>query len=90
MRRTIFSVLVLITCFSLSSCVYNKVTVIRIKGDKVTAPFGSITPIEGQGVSGTVIRQVYWSDQKGATPPALSDISIADKTENTGNADIKK
>ncbi len=79
-------------CISLvvGGCVYSKITVIRIKGDKVTAPFGSITPIEGQGVSGTVVRQVYWSNQEGTIPPPLSDINLKDETGNTGSADIKK
>ena len=65
-------------CSLISGCVYWKNTVMHISGAKVKAPFSSITPIEGEDISGTVQRQVFWTNEKGREIPRLSDVTITD------------
>ncbi len=92
MRRKLILVLVLLYVCLLSGCVYWKTTTLFVKGDDVRAPFGSINPISGKGVKGTVIRQVYWTDEKGRKLPELSDVKVeGDEVDKTvGGLEIKK
>lgn len=90
MKKTTLCVLILGMCIGLSSCVYNRTLVMKLKGDRVKAPLMSVSPIEGDNISGTLILQTFWTDERGMEIPPLSDINIKDEAENTGSADIKK
>jgi len=47
-------------------------------------------PIQGEGVKGVIIRQVFITDEKDRTIPKLSDIVIKDSGDNTGDLEITK
>ena len=88
--RKFWLIVVISICACLTSCVYSKITVIRLNGDKVTAPIMGYVPIQGEGVKGVIIRQVFITDEKDRTIPKLSDIVIKDSGDNTGDLEITK
>lgn len=47
----------------LTGCVFSKLTIIDISGDKIKVPFGSIAPVEGENVKVTIRREVYLSSE---------------------------
>ncbi len=88
MKRLILFLALCVLVSGLSGCVYNRTLVMKIKGDKVKAPLMSVSPIEGDGISGTLILQTFWTTEKGRSIPLLSDINITDEIGNTGSIDI--
>ncbi len=92
MKRKLMLVLLLLCICFLSGCVYWKTTALFVKGDNVKVPIGSINPIAGKGVKGTLVRQVYWTNEKGRSIPKLSDIKIGDDEVDkiSGGLEIKK
>ena len=91
MRKSKILALLLILLL-LQGCVYSKITLLRIKGDKVEAPIGSYTPIQGKGVTGVIVRQVFVTDEKGRKIPKVSDIKIdGDEVDKSvGGMEVKK
>ena len=92
MRKILKAILAIVLCITLSGCVYYKTTALFVKGDNVKVPIGSINPIAGKGVKGTVVRQVYWTNEKGRKIPQLSDIKVGDDEidKTSGGLEIKK
>jgi len=56
---------ILLICFVLSGCGYNKSTFVQMKGDKVRVKVTGICSVEGDNVVGTVNRQVNLTFEKG-------------------------
>ena len=83
-------VLFSVVCICLSGCVYHKILVVNVKGDKVDAPIGSYTPIQGKNVTGTVTYQSFITDEKGREIPKMSDIAIKNEKDNVNSADVAK
>ena len=79
-----------LACVVLTGCIYSKITVVRLNGDKVSAPVMGYIPIQGEKIKGVIVRQVFMTDEKGREIPKLSDIVIRDEGDNTGDLEIKK
>ena len=68
----------LLACLFLSGCVFHKISVIKFSGGDVKVPLGSYVPIQGEDLKGTIIRQVWFTDEKGREIPPIKDIGIKD------------
>ena len=86
-KKTLLLISILGMCLLLNSCVYWKVTVIKIRGGNVKAPIGSYTPIAGEDIKGTIIRQVWLTDEKGREAPNLKGFVLKEKGEGENTED---
>ncbi len=68
----------ILCCLFLSSCVFHKISVIKFSGGEVKVPLGSYIPIEGEDLKGTIIRQVWLTNERGRKIPPIKDIGIKD------------
>ena len=90
MKKILLFSIVFMLCIGLTGCVYHKILVVNVKGDKVDAPIGSYTPIQGKNVTGTVTYQSFITDEKGREIPTLSDIAIKNEKDNVNSVDVAK
>ncbi|HDZ15637.1 hypothetical protein LCGC14_1496290 [marine sediment metagenome] len=77
----------ILCCLLLTGCVWHKITIIKFSGGEVKVPFGSYVPIQGEDLKGTIIRQVWLTDEKGRKIPPIKDIEIKEKGQGQSTDD---
>ncbi len=65
----------------MTGCVWHKITVIKFSGGEIKVPFGSYVPIQGKDLKGTIIRQVWFTDEWGREIPPIKDMDVKEKDE---------
>ena len=71
--------LLLVCCFMLSGCIINKVSVIKISGDRLGFPVGGMIPASGKDIKGLLVRWFFWTNEKGREIPPMPEIIIKEK-----------
>lgn len=90
MKKFIFCGIALMLCIGISGCVWSKILVVKVKGDKIKAPIGGYNFVEGEKVDAVAVYQSFLTDEKGRTPPPIPDIHIIATPDNTGSVEVKK
>ena len=86
--KTIMLSLILLVV--LTGCAFDKYTLVQIRGEDVKAPIGSVTPFEGKGIKGFLLRRVFWTNEKGRQPAPIDNIKINEENDSKGSLDIIK
>ena len=79
MKRLI--ICIILASFFLSSCVINRVSVYKLRGDRIGFPVGGVIPVSGDDVKGILVHWFYYTDEKNRELPQVPIINIIEKAE---------
>lgn len=72
-------IVILLCVFCLSGCVINRVSIYKIRGDKLGFPIGGMIPISGEDIEGILVHWFFWTNDKDRPVPPMPEIIIRDK-----------
>ncbi|KKL04200.1 hypothetical protein LCGC14_2618460 [marine sediment metagenome] len=85
MKKLIIAIL---CCFFLMGCVINRLSVYKVRGDKLGFPVGGIIPVSGEDIKGVLVHWLYWTNESGRKIPPMPTINIQEKGEDETTDDV--
>ena len=91
MKRLWSVVLVCLVCVFLAGCFqFHKSMTLRIKGKGIKTPFGAISPVDGEEVQATIIREFHFTAGSQKNDQPFSNVVVQEESEEKGEVEIKK